>query len=229
MTQLEKYKEISKWVDIFHKRSKHHTGILPDCKHDIWLKVANRDNINLAYIQETCKHYPLYALLNVYYKRTSRVDGVRREVVLLDEDGAYVDFPDFGVEYEFPVAEKPKSRGRTLTPTEIETIKNRIFTGQFTTKAALAREFKITYNMLCDIQSGRSYKKLRRLKVHYRNGQTKTFDTTQELSEELGVTIKTLRHRIGKPLVGRYTERKLSHVTLIEWSTSEALSTAVRQ
>jgi hypothetical protein len=219
MTQLEKYKEISKWVDIFHKRSKHHTGILPDCKHDIWLKIANRENINLAYIQETCKYYPLYALMNVYYKRTSRVDGVRREVVLLDEEGAYVDLPDFGVEYEIPAPIKPQPRGRTLSPTQVEEIKDRIFTGQFTTKAALAKEFKISYNKLCDIQSGRSYKNLRRLKVHYRNGDTQVCDTTKELSEELGVTIKTLRQMIGKPLVGRYTERKLSHVTLIEWFT----------
>jgi hypothetical protein len=227
MTSIEKYKEISKWVDIFHKRDIFKTGLLPDFKHDIWLKVVNKE-INLAYVKEVCKQYPRYAIQHVYYKRTSRgQDREKREVVLLDDEGGYVEFPDYAFEFELPTAKKKVLRNRRnhLTPTEIEQIRERLRSGQFETKKGLAAEFEITYNRLLGIQSGRSYKQVKKLKVHYLNGQVKTFDTTQQLAEELGMTIKGLRHRIGKHLEGRFTNRKLSHIKLIEWSTSTALST----
>jgi hypothetical protein len=220
MNQIEKYKEIGKWVDIFHKRDLYQTGLIKDFKHDIWLKVFNRNNVNLAYIKETCKYYPRYAIQHVYYKRTSRgADKVKREVVLLDQEGGYIEFPDFPFEFELTTPEKKVTRNRRnhLSPTEVLALQERLRSGKFETKAALAKEFGITYNRLCGVQSGRLYKNLRRLKVYYLNGQVKTFDSTEILAEELGLTIKGLRHRIGKPLEGRFTNRKLSHIKLIEW------------
>jgi hypothetical protein len=219
MTEMEKYRAIGKWVDVFHKRDRFRTGLLPDFKHDIWLNMVSK-NINLAYIKETCKYYPRYAIQHVYYKRTSRgADKVSREVVLLNEEGGYVDFPDYPFEIELTIPEKKVKRNRRnhMTPAEVTLLRERLSSNQFTTKAALAKEFGITYNRLCGIQSGRLYNNLRRLKVHYLNGQIKTFDSTEHLAEELGLTIKGLRHRIGKPLEGRFTNRKLSHVKLIEW------------
>jgi ribosomal protein S13 len=219
MTVIEKYQEISKWVDIFHKRDIFRTGLLSDMKHDIWLKVREKE-INVAYIKEISKQYPRFAIQHVYYRRTSRgADKQKREVVLLDDEGNYVDFPDyaFEVEIETPKVKKSAKR-RTLTSAQVSEIKQRVSEGKFTTKAALAREYGMTYNKLADLLAGRTYKTVRKLKVHYLNGQIKTFETTTELAETLGLTIKGLRHRIGKPLQGRFTNRKLSHIKLIEWS-----------
>jgi hypothetical protein len=226
MNQIEKYKAIGEWVDIFHKRNFYSTGLVKDFKHDIWLKLVNRNDINLAYIKETCKYYPRYAIQHVYYKRTSRGEGkVPREVVLLNEEGGYVDFPDypFEVELTYPKIKSIKRNGKNhLTNEEVLQIRDRLRLNQFTTKAALAKEFSITYNCLCGIQSGRSYKNLRRLRVHYLNKQSEVFESTEVLSKVLGLSIDGLRGRIGRPLEGRFTNRKLSHIRLIEWEREES-------
>ncbi|HYG02039.1 MAG TPA: hypothetical protein VD927_06305 [Chryseosolibacter sp.] len=103
MNEIELYNEIGKWINRFHRRDWYYTGLLKDFQHDLWERIRDKEQVNTSYIKQRCYYYPLSAITYLYYKRNR--DFSPKEVVILDENGGYVDIPDypFTVELEIPV------------------------------------------------------------------------------------------------------------------------------
>lgn len=108
MTDIELYDAIGKYINRYHRRDWFYTGLLKDFQHDLWERMRGKE-VNVSYIKQRCFHYPLNAVRYLYYKRTR--DFSAREVVLLNEDGTYVDIPDYPFEYE--ISAKPPKTTRT--------------------------------------------------------------------------------------------------------------------
>lgn len=64
----------------------------------------------------------------------------------------------------------------------------------------------------------RHHKDTKRLKVLYRNDTEEEFDSVAALAKELGTTRNTVYRQIGKPLAGRFTKRKMSHIKIINYA-----------
>ncbi len=64
----------------------------------------------------------------------------------------------------------------------------------------------------------RTHKDCKKVKVWYKNGEEKIFDSITLLSENLGLlNYRSLYKHIGKPLSNRFTKRKMSHIRLIDY------------
>lgn len=176
MSENDLYLEIGKWINIFHRRDWYYTGLLRDFHHDLWLIMREKSNINTSYIKQRCFYYPLSALRYKYYNRAR--DFSQREVVLLDEQGAYVEFA-----------------GEIDAPFEFET-------KQTKSKRVLKYKERKTIKPVC---------------VTYITGVKENFPSVPALAEAIGVHKHSIYNRIGKPLAGRFTKRKMSHVKLIEY------------
>jgi hypothetical protein len=112
MTDIELYQEVGKWINRYHRFDWFYTGLLKDFQHDLWLLIREKENANISYIKQRCYHYPLYAIQHKYYNRAK--DFSQREVVLLNDEGGYVEFAaDPFIPFEFEVkATKPVSKYR---------------------------------------------------------------------------------------------------------------------
>lgn len=153
MTDIELYREVGKWTQHYHRRDWFYTGLLGDFHHDVWERIRGRQ-VNVSYIKQRVYHYPKNAIRNLYYKRTR--DFSQREVVLLNEEGGYVEFAaDVIPSWDFPEPKKAtKYRSNPVIATYLDGS-----TERFESPRALADTLGIgvqqIYRLIKTPQSGR--------------------------------------------------------------------------
>jgi hypothetical protein len=139
MTDIELYKEVGKWINRYHRYDWYYTGLLEDFKHDVWLKLREK-TVNISYIKQSCYNYPLNAIRYMYYRKTN--DFAPREVVLLDEQGGYVEFAaDPFIPFEFDIKKKTTTVSKYRKHHDVKRVSVRYVSGvteEFESVTALA-------------------------------------------------------------------------------------------
>lgn len=128
MTDVQLYTWIGTCVRSFHWENFHHTGLLKDFNHDIYLHVKTRKDITepgiMQYVKMVCRYHPLTLMKHRYYHRLKSY----RPVVLIDASGNVdLEFRDDSQIPDFEFLEdnpRPKHKGRSDAKRIVITYKN---------------------------------------------------------------------------------------------------------
>lgn len=215
MNDIELYNEIGKWLNVFHRHRYYRLGLINDFKNDLWIRLRDKTGfINIQYIKKCCYYYPLEAIRTLYYKKDRNYYS--REIILLTEDGDYVEFPsDLIVDYELPKPIVKKRTTRYLPDFMLEDIRKARQEGFSYDK--IAKKFSISSSAAYNAVNKKRFER-RNVKVTFVNGEEKSFESTQKCATELGVSYQSVYYFLKQEHTGRFMNRKLSHIKLIEYA-----------